>query len=49
LFETRPPEEGEGLALGIGFALRLVRGLARIAGGELDTSPAGITLLLPRA
>jgi signal transduction histidine kinase len=49
LFDTRPVAAGEDLALGIGFALRLVRGLARIAGGDLVTSPAGITLLVPRA
>ena len=49
LFDPRPVAAGEDLALGIGFALRLVRGLARIAGGDLVTSPAGITLLVPRA
>ena len=32
-----------------GFSLRLVRGLARIAGGDLVTSRAGFTLLFPRA
>ncbi|HEX6603917.1 MAG TPA: histidine kinase dimerization/phospho-acceptor domain-containing protein [Sphingomicrobium sp.] len=48
LFDTRSPE-GESHALGVGFSLRLVRGLARIAGGDLDTSPAGIALLLPTA
>ena len=47
LFDPRPVAAGEDLALGIGFALRLVRGLARIAGGDLVTSPAGITLLVP--
>ena len=49
LFDPRPVAAGEDLALGIGFALRLVRGLARIAGGDLVTSRAGITLLVPRA
>jgi hypothetical protein len=49
LFDPRPVGAGEDLVLGIGFALRLVRGLARIAGGDLVTSPAGITLLVPRA
>jgi signal transduction histidine kinase len=32
-----------------GFSLRLVRGLARIAGGDLVTSGAGFTLVFPRA
>jgi len=51
LFDPRPgaAEAGETAALGIGFSLRLVRGLARIAGGDLIASPAGITLLLPIA
>ncbi len=31
------------------FSLRLVRGLARIAGGDLVTSRAGLTLVFPRA
>ena len=31
------------------FSLRLVRGLARIAGGNLSTSRAGFTLVFPRA
>ena len=34
---------------GNGSTLRLVRGLARIAGGDLVTSPAGFTLAFPRA
>jgi hypothetical protein len=33
--------------LGIGFALRLVRGLARIAGGDLRVDPERLVLLLP--
>jgi hypothetical protein len=51
LFAPRPgtAEAGETAALGIGFSLRLVRGLARIAGGDLIASAAGITLLLPIA
>ncbi len=50
LFDPRPVAADEdGSVLGIGFSLRLVRGLAGIAGGELVTSPAGLTLLLPRA
>lgn len=36
-----------GDILGLGFALRLVRGLARIAGGELTVESATLTLLLP--
>jgi hypothetical protein len=31
------------------FSLRLVRGLARIAGGDLTVAPAGFTLVFPRA
>ena len=31
------------------FSLRLVRGLARIAGGDLVTSRAGLTMVFPRA
>ena len=51
LFAPRPgtAEGDETAALGIGFSLRLVRGLARIAGGDLVASAAGITLLLPIA
>ncbi|MGZ2411313.1 phospho-acceptor domain-containing protein [Sphingomonas sp. F9_3S_D5_B_2] len=40
---------GEGTELRVGFTLRLVRGLARIAGGDLATTRAGITLILPSA
>jgi signal transduction histidine kinase len=49
MFDPRASAAGGNVPLGIGFALRLVRGLARIGGGELVTSPAGLTLLLPRA
>jgi hypothetical protein len=38
--------DGEGSAA---FSLRLVRGLARIAGADLVTSRAGLTLVFPRA
>ena len=38
---------GEGASLGLGFALRLVRGLARLAGGDLRLSPSDLTLILP--
>jgi signal transduction histidine kinase len=42
--------DGEGAAkLGLGFALRLVRGLARLAGGDLKLTPAEFQLLLPAA
>jgi hypothetical protein len=37
-----------GTSLSAGFSLRLVRGLARIAGGDLTTSPASLTLVFPR-
>jgi hypothetical protein len=40
---------GNGQSLSVGFSLRLVRGLARIAGGDLATSAAEFTLLFPRA
>jgi signal transduction histidine kinase len=39
--------EGEGSRLGLGFALRLVRGLARLAGGDLSLTPSELTLILP--
>jgi signal transduction histidine kinase len=50
LFEAGPAFAGEpgGQALSIGFALRLVRGLARIAGGDLVLPAAEFTLLFPR-
>jgi len=41
--------EGEGTRLGLGFALRLVRGLARLAGGDLRLSQSELTLILPLA
>ena len=39
--------EGEGSRLGLGFALRLVRGLGRLAGGDLKLSQSELTLILP--
>lgn len=42
--------DGEGAArLGLGFALRLVRGLARLARGDLKLTPAEFQLDLPGA
>jgi hypothetical protein len=48
LFDPRA-ETQEASPVGVGFSLRLVRGLARIAGGDLIPTPAGITMLLPLA
>jgi phospho-acceptor domain-containing protein len=42
-------DEREAQALSIGFALRLVRGLARIAGADLALPAAEFVLLFPRA
>ena len=45
LFAAGPPvANAEGKDAEDGFALRLIRGLARIAGGDLVASPAGIAL-----
>lgn len=45
LFAAGPPvANAEGKDGEDGFALRLIRGLARIAGGDLIASPAGIAL-----
>ena len=41
--------EGEASRLGLGFALRLVRGLARLAGGDVRLSQSEMTLILPLA
>jgi len=41
--------DGEGARLGLGFALRMVRGLARLAGGDLRLSQTELTLILPIA
>ena len=43
LFDARSDKAEDG------FSLRLVRGLARIAGGDLVASRAGFTLVFPRA
>ena len=43
------PEEGEGSRLGLGFALRLVRGLARLAGGDLVFTASDFALSFPLA
>ena len=42
-------EEGESSRLGLGFALRLVRGLARLAAGDLTLAPTELQLSLPAA
>ena len=42
-------EEGEGSRLGLGFALRLVRGLARLAGGDLSFAAREFALSFPLA
>lgn len=42
-----PREEQEGITVGLGFALRLVRGLAKVAGGDLVIDDHRITLQLP--
>jgi hypothetical protein len=43
------PAEGIAGAFSAGFSLRLVRGLARIAGADLVTSPLDFALVFPRA
>jgi signal transduction histidine kinase len=40
--------EGEDSRLGLGFALRLVRGLAKLAGGDLRVSASDFVLTLPK-
>lgn len=47
LFEGVGSNDAEGFRGG--FSLRLVRGLARIAGGDLLTTPAALTLVFPSA
>jgi hypothetical protein len=47
LWAARPRLRGRGEADDLGFGLRLVRGLARIAGGDLTIAPARISLSLP--
>ena len=50
LFEGgRAGEASHISAFAAGFSLRLVRGLARIAGGDLAVSPSSLTLVFPRA
>ncbi len=47
-----PAVQGDGETasrLGLGFTLRLVRGLARLAGGDLKLGPAEFQLLIPAA
>ena len=47
---VRPPpglDAGDGDPAGAGFGLRLVRGLARIAGGDLTIARTRISLVLP--
>lgn len=39
----------DAIALSAGFSLRLVRGLAHIAGGDLVTTPNSLALVFPRA
>jgi hypothetical protein len=49
-FDPASSEGADGEArpgIGLGFALRLVRGLARVAGGSLAIDEHRITLLLP--
>uniref|UniRef100_UPI0018310582 sensor histidine kinase n=1 Tax=Sphingomonas sp. TaxID=28214 RepID=UPI0018310582 len=41
--------EGEDSRLGLGFGLRLVRGLVRLAGGDLRLGGADFTLVIPAA
>ncbi len=47
LFDAAAPARDEDVA-SAAFSLRLIRGLARIAGGELTASAAGFALLFPR-
>ena len=47
LFDAAAPTRDEDVA-SAAFSLRLIRGLARIAGGELTASAAGFALLFPR-
>ena len=44
-FDPRPGQDGA--TVGLGFALRLVRGLARVAGGDLRIDEHRVTLALP--
>jgi signal transduction histidine kinase len=52
LFELGLPgsrDEDRASVLSAGLMLRLARGLARIAGADLATSPAAVSLVFPRA
>ncbi len=49
LFGARGPDGDSPAPRGEAFALRLIRGLARIAGGDLIASPAGIGLVFPNS
>lgn len=50
MFDPSFQSEGEGLSrLGLGFALRLVRGLARLTGGDLRLMTSEFQLMLPAA
>ena len=43
------PDAAAASGYSAGFSLRLVRGLARIGGGDLITTPTSLTLVFPRA
>jgi signal transduction histidine kinase len=49
MFDPSFAEDGETSRLGLGFALRLVRGLAKLSGGDLRLAPAELLLSLPAA
>ena len=50
LFAAQAPPETDGRPpTGEAFALRLIRGLARIAGGDLVASPIGLALVFPNS
>ena len=49
VYSNRPMEGEPAARLGLGFALRLVRGLARLAGGDLKLTAAEFQLVLPAA
>ena len=47
--EVTPEAPPDASGFSTGFSLRLVRGLARIAGGDLVTTPTSLALVFPRA
>ena len=47
LFDPAYAGPNEGPRIGLGFALRLVRGLVRIGGGDLDVDADRLTLRMP--